>query len=156
MMAGGNGGGIAVAKKDASAAVLGMLSAAGAQTRPVALDPEPSESPPPPAAADAWTSPLPEIVTPPAAPQVSTDPALTDARAIQDHALTNGAPVASEPSDGAPRTLRLRAATASMLRAAWLEAKRDDVLLTAQDFASNLVDEALAARRRRARSARST
>jgi hypothetical protein len=36
------------------------------------------------------------------------------------------------------------------LRDAWLEAKRDDVLLTAQDFASDLVDEALA-RRRRAR-----
>jgi hypothetical protein len=49
----------------------------------------------------------------------------------------------------APRTLRLRAETAARLRAAWLEAKRDDVLLTAQDFASTLVDEALARHRRR-------
>jgi hypothetical protein len=143
-----------VAKKDTSAAVLGMLSAAGAQTRPAAPRPEPSESPLPPVAEDASTSPLPEPVTPPAAPQVSSEPTPPHAPAIPEHARSNGTPVASEPSDGAPRTLRLRAATASMLRAAWLEAKRDDVLLTAQDFASNLVDEALAARRRRARSAR--
>jgi hypothetical protein len=44
--------------------------------------------------------------------------------------------------------LRLRKGTAQQLREAWLEAKRDDVLLTAQDFASNLVDEALSRRRR--------
>jgi hypothetical protein len=49
----------------------------------------------------------------------------------------------------APRTLRLRPDTASRLRAAWLEAKRDDVLLTAQDFASELVDDALVRHRRR-------
>jgi hypothetical protein len=42
------------------------------------------------------------------------------------------------------------------LRAAWLEAKRDDVLLQSQDFASALVEEALAARRRRARAASSS
>jgi hypothetical protein len=59
-------------------------------------------------------------------------------------------------ADSAPRTMRLRAVSASRLRAAWLEAKRDDVLLTAQDFASNLVDEALAARRRRSKALRST
>ena len=45
--------------------------------------------------------------------------------------------------------MRLRVETAHQLRAAWLEAKRDDVLLTAQDFASDLVDEALATRSRR-------
>jgi hypothetical protein len=45
--------------------------------------------------------------------------------------------------------LRLRPGTAQRLRQAWLETKRDDVLLTAQDFASDLVDEALARRRRR-------
>jgi hypothetical protein len=43
----------------------------------------------------------------------------------------------------------LRPATAAALRAAWLEAKRDDVLLTAQDFASNLVEDALARHQRR-------
>jgi hypothetical protein len=45
----------------------------------------------------------------------------------------------------------LRPKTATQLRAAWLEAKRDDVLLTAQDFASNLVEEALGTRQRRRR-----
>ena len=63
------------------------------------------------------------------------------------------APVKSV-ADEAPRTLRLRKDTAQQLREAWLEAKRDDVQLTAQDFASNLVDEALS-RRRRQRSASS-
>ena len=62
------------------------------------------------------------------------------------------APAAAER---APRTLRLRTATAQQLRAAWLEAKRDDVLLTAQDYASTLLDEALAARARRMRTANS-
>jgi hypothetical protein len=38
---------------------------------------------------------------------------------------------------------------AHRLRQAWLEAKRDDVPLTAQDFASDLVDEPLVRRRRR-------
>jgi hypothetical protein len=56
---------------------------------------------------------------------------------------------ATATADQAPRTLRLRSVTAGRLRQAWLEAKRDDVLLTAQDFASDLVDEALMARRRR-------
>ena len=51
--------------------------------------------------------------------------------------------------EAAPRTLRLRPDTAARLRAAWLEAKRDDVLLTAQDFASDLVEDALARHRRR-------
>jgi hypothetical protein len=54
-----------------------------------------------------------------------------------------------QPATVAPRTLRLRPATAHRLRQAWLEAKRDDVPLTAQDFASDLVDEALVRRRRR-------
>ncbi len=56
-------------------------------------------------------------------------------------------PSTAEPE--APRTLRLRPEAATRLRAAWLEAKRDDVLLTAQDFASDLVMEALVSRRRR-------
>jgi hypothetical protein len=49
--------------------------------------------------------------------------------------------------------MRLRPETANALREAWLEAKRDDVLLTAQDFASHLVDEALARRKRQRSSA---
>ncbi|WP_232002172.1 MULTISPECIES: hypothetical protein [unclassified Mycobacterium] len=58
----------------------------------------------------------------------------------------SGAAVSGE----APRTLRLRPGTAQRLRQAWLEAKRDDVLLTAQDFASDLVEQALGRRRRSA------
>ena len=62
---------------------------------------------------------------------------------------TSGKPARVQLDDAAPRTLRLRPATAAGLRAAWLEAKRDDVLLTAQDFASDLVEDALARHRRR-------
>ncbi|WP_082986573.1 hypothetical protein [Mycobacterium gordonae] len=111
-------------KKDTAAAVLGMLSTVGAQTRPAPTGREPDEAPTP-----AVT------VTQEAPASVSTLP-------------TPPRPVAA-PESAAPRTLRLRPATAQRLRAAWLEAKRDDVLLTAQDFASDLVDEALVRRRRR-------
>jgi hypothetical protein len=118
-----------------------MLSAAGAQTRP-------SARPPAPDPVTALAPPEPATTVPgesaAAAEPVAAPPPQPDAPATP----------ADEPADAAPRTLRLRAGTAGMLRAAWLEAKRDDVLLTAQDFASNLVDEALAMRRRRARASR--
>jgi hypothetical protein len=117
-------------KKDTAAAVAAMLSTAGAQTRRIPEYIEPVAPAPavPVAAAVTVTEPAPATVstiTPPVAPAP--------------------APVAE-----APRTLRLQPATAQRLRDAWLEAKRDDVLLTAQDFASALVDEALS-RRGRAR-----
>jgi hypothetical protein len=60
------------------------------------------------------------------------------------------------PVDNSKRTVRLRSTTAVELRNAWLEAKRDDVLLTVQDFASDLVDDALARRRRRRTTATSS
>lgn len=112
-------------KKDTASAVVGMLSSVGAQTR----------TPP------ASQSPTEERATPPTVtvtedPHASVSPLPTPPRAVTATAPT------------APRTLRLRTSTAQRLRDAWLEAKRDDVLLTAQDFASDLVDEAL---RRRAR-----
>ena len=122
-------------KKDANSAVLGMLSAVGAQTRAA----DPIEPPPPPVAA-------PEPVLP-------TEPPADSRPSATVRTLPAQAPVKSA-ADEAPRTLRLRKDTAQQLREAWLEAKRDDVLLTAQDFASNLVDEALS-RRRRQRSASS-
>lgn len=113
-------------KKDTAAAVLGMLSTAGAQTRRTPEDTTPIEE----------SSALPTVtVTQDAPASVSTLPTST-------RPTTATAPEA-------PRTLRLRPATAQRLRQAWLEAKRDDVLLTAQDFASDLVDEALGRRRRR-------
>jgi hypothetical protein len=112
-------------KKDAAAAVLGMLSTAGAQTRrtPESVQPPEENSAPPTV-----------TVTEDIPASVSTLPTPT-------RPTTAAAPEA-------PRTLRLRPATAQRLRQAWLEAKRDDVLLTAQDFASDLVDQALARRRR--------
>jgi hypothetical protein len=113
-------------KKDTAAAVIGMLSTAGAQTRRTAETT---------AAAEAVVATAPVTVTEEVAASVSTLPTPTRA--------------ATATAAVAPRTLRLRTATAQRLRQAWLEAKRDDVLLTAQDFASDLVDEALARRRRR-------
>jgi hypothetical protein len=114
-------------KKDTAAAVLGMLSSAGAQTRqtPDTMTPTYEEAEPP--ATVTVTKEVPAVVSTLPTPQ---RPA--------------AAPVAE-----APRTLRLRPATAQRLRDAWLEAKRDDVLLTAQDFASDLVDEALTRTQRR-------
>jgi hypothetical protein len=119
-------------KKDVSSAVLGMLSTAGSQTRrPTTVADEPPQPPRSEAA-------------------VSDQPATIE----ESHRpVTQLPPVRPEgANEAAPRTLRLRADTASRLREAWLQAKRDDVLLTAQDFASNLVEDALARRRRRAAS----
>jgi hypothetical protein len=128
-------------KKDTATAVLGMLSNVGAQTRPTA-------SPPP--VADP-------IETIPAAPAAQAPPSVeppVDSRTSATVSTLPPAPAPANAVEAAPRTLRLRAETARALRDAWLEAKRDDVLLTAQDFASALVDEALT-RRLRQRSARS-
>src|SRR5271156_6243899 len=112
-------------KKDPAAAVIGMLSTAGAQTRRTPDDAERTEHAPAPPTVTVTEDPPGSVTTLPA-------PAL---------------PVTA-PATEAPRTLRLLPATAQRLRQAWLEAKRDDVLLTAQDFASDLVDEALSRRRR--------
>jgi hypothetical protein len=111
-------------KKDTAAAVIGMLSTAGAQTRQT---PERTDH------GEQTSAPPSVTVTedPPASITTLPTPALPAAPAME-----------------APRTLRLRPGTAQRVRQAWLEAKRDDVLLTAQDFASDLVDEALVRRRR--------
>ena len=47
--------------------------------------------------------------------------------------------VQSDSAENAPRTLRLSQPMANGLREAWLVAKRDDVLLTYQDFADQVV-----------------
>jgi hypothetical protein len=107
-----------------------MLSTAGAQTRMPAEEPTPASE----------TVAVP-TVTVTEQPQASVSP------------LPTGPQPTSAPVPEAPRTLRLRSTTAQRLREAWLEAKRDDVLLTAQDFASDLVEEAL---RRRLRVSPST
>jgi hypothetical protein len=116
-------------KKDTSAAVLGMLSSAGAQTRPAPVEPS------------VAVAPAPEPVATPT--PVTAAPVAASVRTLPPPAKP--APIVEE----APRTLRLRPDTAARLRAAWLEAKRDDVLLTAQDFASDLVEDALLRHRRR-------
>ena len=131
-------------KKDTASAVLGMLSTTGAQTRPPIAAPVPPES--------AVTE-VSEAASPPAAtaPEPTEPPAATPAPAAAASVsrLPGAGPQPSPAQDAAPRTLRLRPETASRLRAAWLEAKRDDVLLTAQDFASELVEDALVRHRRR-------
>ena len=126
-------------KKDTAAAVLGMLSTVGAQTRP-----------PAPEILETVTEP-PEPVAEPEPTPAAVEP-VADVRPTASVRQLPPAPTKNKGEE-APRTLRLQPGTASDLRAAWLEAKRDDVLLTAQDFASALVDEALAARRRRTRAA---
>jgi hypothetical protein len=117
-------------KKDTAAAVLGMLSTVGAQTR--LAEPEPA-----PAVESAAAQSADATVTVTKQPQASVSPLHTSPQSI------------SAPASSAPRTLRLRKSTAARLREAWLEAKRDDVLLTAQDFASDLVEDALRRRERR-------
>jgi hypothetical protein len=133
-------------KKDTATAVLGMLSSTGSQTRP---PDEPVASPPP---APIRDTPAPTDTTP-AAPigdtLAPTDTAAADTAAASANRLHAVPPSVDTASTTAPRTLRLRPSTAVRLREAWLQAKRDDVLLTAQDFASDLVDEALSSRRRR-------
>lgn len=118
--------------KNVQDVVIGMLSTAGAATRHSPQpDPEPAlaggraRSRSAPAAAASRVQP------PPGAPATPAPPA----RAVD--------------AIEAPRTLRLRPETAALLREAWVEAKHHDVFLTAQDFASNLLEEALAAHRRR-------
>jgi hypothetical protein len=135
-----------VVKKDTSVAVLGMLSTAGSQTRPN-YDNAPTPESSSPSAATSEPAPSADSAIAPAAPATPPPGRI--------HTGSTAASVAQDSAEAAPRTLRLRASTAAKLRAAWVEAKRDDVFLTAQDFASNLLDEALAARKRRARAERS-
>lgn len=125
-------------KKDTAAAVAAMLSSAGAQTRRTA---EPAEVAAPAAVTPA--PPAPVTAEPPRASVTVTEPAAASVSTLPT-------PVAPAPTTipDVPRTLRLQPTTARRLRDAWLEAKRDDVLLTAQDFASALVDEALTRRSR--------
>ncbi|WP_431240924.1 hypothetical protein ACQ86B_28795 (plasmid) [Mycolicibacterium aichiense] len=116
-------------KKDTAAAVLGMLSTTGAQTRPVAAEPP---------------APAPRAPEPTITPPTPAEPPAASVRTLPSPPKPRVA-----AAEEAPRTLRLRPDTAARLRAAWLEAKRDDVLLTAQDFASNLVEDALVRAQRR-------
>lgn len=143
--------------KNVADVVVGMLSDVGSATRPPTREANTGA----PTSSTQGTSPA----RPPASlsSELSDAPRppvhQPDARNVASSSAT-AAPNASR-SDGprevvAPRTLRLRPQTASELREAWLSAKREDVLLTAQDFASDLVEEALRLRRRRHRVANTT
>ena len=138
-----------MAKKDTAATVLGMLSTTGASTRPSGTVPgsEPADDRAPADLADAATpdrehpvrkaadsgsGSAPEPAPPATAPRLTGAPRRRAA-----------APTSEPPAQAVPRTLRLRASTAAALRDAWLDAKRDDVLLSHQDFASDLLDAAL-------------
>jgi hypothetical protein len=122
--------------KNVSDVVMGMLSDAGSATRMPA--PVAATQAGPPAATAPEPAPQPAVAVRDVVPA-----ALPAAASAQRPTAT-----AVDTSE-APRTLRLRPEAATRLRASWLEAKRDDVLLTAQDFASDLVLEALVSRRRR-------
>jgi hypothetical protein len=138
-------------KKDTATAVLGMLSNVGAQTRPTASAPPPTTPIEALPAAPAVAPVQADLATPASDPVPSAEVA-ADSR--PSATVSTLPPTSAKTIEVAPRTLRLQANTARALRDAWLEAKRDDVLLTAQDFASALVDEALA-RRHRQRATRS-
>lgn len=128
-------------KKDTNAAVLGMLSTVGERTRPLAAEPE--QAPAPPAAVVETPAPIAESPAPVAPAPVAAAPEPQQSATVS----TLPGPATAQAEQKAPRTLRLQPGTAHALRDAWLEAKRDDVLLTAQDFASALIEEALARRR---------
>lgn len=126
-------------KKDTEAAVLGMLSSVGEQTRRAAApDPAPEQEPP--------------------APVERKQPTVARSSAAEPEASVSQLPprTADSTVPDTKRTVRLRGGAALELRNAWLEAKRDDVLLTFQDFASDVVEEALARRRRRRSTASSS
>lgn len=152
-----------MAKKDTAATVLGMLSTTGASTRPTSplSTPEPTVD----AAGIGHKQPAAAVVEQPtvvpeqpsgaekSAGIVSAEPpdppvqhsTRSAGRGVQRRRApaSNGT---TEVVPEVPRTLRLRASTAAAVRDAWLEAKRADVLLSHQDFASDLLDAALARR----------
>lgn len=80
-------------------------------------------------------SPTPSVPEPVAA-TVQAPPATTARRARKQQPK---AVQKLDPAENAPRTLRLSQPMANALREAWLDAKRDDVLLTYQDFADQVV-----------------
>lgn len=128
-----------MAKKDTAATVLGMLSTTGASTKPPAGPAEPSA-----AGAEQFTDPSYGDVE---AAAGKTESAVSTSASRPSASRRRAAPPPEPDVPPVPRTLRLRASTAAALRDAWLDAKRDDVLLSHQDFASDLLDTAL---RRRA------
>src|SRR5512144_470281 len=124
-----------VAKKDTSETIRAMLGEQGTRYRPSAQS----------AAAQAPKEPVNRPEEPPpvttVTPAIASEPphptTTTSRRARARQAPSQ---VPDEQSGGnAPRTLRLSQPMANALREAWLLAKREDVLLTYQDFADRIV-----------------
>lgn len=152
-------------KKDVESAILGMLSSAGSKTRPLRPAPDEDQD-----ATDTDTAPLgdPDHVAPEAAmvgeeptegATVNAPESIPEPKPKQPDQAAPPRSITPPPTRSpgvkaeAPRTLRLRPTAAAALREAWLEAKHEDVLLTAQDFASDLLEEMLKIRRRRTKAA---
>lgn len=160
-------------KKDTASAILGMLSNTGAHTRPPA---EPEKKTYEPAAAhrdggdltqavppvdDPVGHPAEEAVTdaanaasaaPHPQPEMPADPEAEPDQTPDANPQPKNVrilPVAGGVQK-APLTVRLTPEAAQALREAWLDAKRDDVLLSATDFASALVLSSLKSRKRAA------
>lgn len=127
-----------------------MLSSAGSATRPVRAPRAEQEKP----AADPVPGPAPAVgeeqPTPPfntrSLPRIScstpeSQPELESVEPAEPPRPLSARPQRLAPTAEVPRTLRLRPAAAQALREAWIEAKHEDVMLTAQDFASELIEE---------------
>ncbi len=172
-------------KKDTASAILGMLSSTGAHTRPAGQPAQEGAQHARPVDAGEHVggeaggedtkavSGTDDPVTP-ADPRVDEQAnAATEASTDADpqwEAASSGGGDASDsgeqpknvrmlPVSGgaqkAPLTVRLTPEAAQILREAWLDAKRDDVLLSATDFASAVVLSSLKSRKRAASRANS-
>jgi hypothetical protein len=171
-----------VPKKDTKAAVLAMLSEAGASRRlPSARDAAPAEPATDPEAdhsAHTVEESLPSSSSAddrteseqrsdsrvaeqqPAVGGKAETEAETETETVKDRAPSPGrsrrtegrrtrpSVASADDTDHAPRTLRLDQGVANRLRAAWLEAKRDDILLSHTEYASQVVMAGLAAEER--------
>ena len=121
-----------MAKKDTTESVLAMLGTRGPSFRPSGdLAPAPRTEQ---VIEERELAPRAEAVVPPATAAAKT--ATTARRARKQLPKSSPAP---DPEENAPRTLRLSQPMANSLRNAWLAAKREDVLLTYQDFADQVV-----------------
>lgn len=126
-----------MAKKDTTSTVLSMLGDRGAALRPPVVERAPAQRPAP-AAEDVAPGPEAAIAVDSSESTEGSGSARPAATARRARKQPAPAPPA-DPAQNAPRTLRLSQTMANTLRAAWLEAKREDVLLTYQDFADQVV-----------------
>jgi hypothetical protein len=129
--------------KTAGKTVQALLAKAPAPPRAQVLPPVPLVDP------DPVVEPAPEEITPDPGSNVAAEPIATPGPAGTAAQSPRRRPASTSPTSvdpSAPPTLRLSQSTAQALRAAWLAAKRDRVLLTYQDFAGEVIAVGLRAR----------